>query len=84
MQLFGQVLPVTECIRFAQRCGAATTIVRADDITYSAPSRGKQHGAQAEHFLTHLALREREMGSTPNDWGLHVTDQEYRAVSGVG
>ncbi len=76
----GQTLHVTEGRGLAQAQGAPLIEIRPGDTIPTPPGEWHWHGADAEHFMTHLALLEAvaEDAPTPEtQWGAHVTDAEY-------
>ena len=78
----GQTLYVTEGRGLVQSRGGHVTELQPGDIVRAAPDEVHWHGADPEHFMTHLSVTE---GVAPGDqrpetdWLEHVTDEEYGA-----
>jgi quercetin dioxygenase-like cupin family protein len=69
----GQTLYVTEGQGRIQPRGEPVHTLRAGDLVFAPAGEWHWHGADPEHFMTHLAVSE---GNA--EWGDHVTDAEYR------
>ena len=48
--------------------------IRAGDVVHAPAGEWHWHGADDEHFMTHLSITDGDP-----TWGEHVTDDEYRA-----
>ncbi len=75
----GQVIHVTEGVGLAQRRGGPVEQIRAGDSVRFEPGEDHWHGADAAHFMTHLALHEAGEDGVDAEWGEQVTDAEYNA-----
>jgi quercetin dioxygenase-like cupin family protein len=75
----GQTLYVTDGSGQVQPRGGKVTQIRAGDVIYTPPGEWHWHGAQPEHFMTHLSITEGvgPGGPPESEWGDHVTDEEY-------
>ena len=52
------------------------------DTAYTPPGEWHWHGAQPEHFMSHLAMWEglaEGQDGPETEWSAHVTDAEYSA-----
>lgn len=76
---FGQTIYVTEGIGLCQRRGEPVEVIRAGDRVFFEPNEDHWHGADATHFMTHVALQLADDNGSPVTWGDHVTDEEYAA-----
>jgi quercetin dioxygenase-like cupin family protein len=76
----GQTLYVSEGRGRVQSRGDAITEIRPGDVIYTPPDEWHWHGADVDHFMTHLSLTEGVgEGERPEtEWGAHVTEDEYR------
>jgi quercetin dioxygenase-like cupin family protein len=75
----GQTLYVTEGAGRAQSRGAGIVSIRAGDVVYTPADELHWHGADLDHYMTHLSITE---GTGTSDkpeasWGALVTDAEY-------
>src|SRR5437870_8251246 len=68
----GQVLHITDGVGVVQRRGGPVELVRAGDTVRLEPGEDHWHGADASHFMTHLALHEAGEDGTEAAWGEHV------------
>ena len=76
----GQTLFVTEGAGLVQSRGGEVTQIRTGDIVYTPADEWHWHGADSEHFMTHISMTE-GVGDGPkpeSQWGEPVTDVEYR------
>jgi quercetin dioxygenase-like cupin family protein len=75
----GQTLYVTEGAGRAQTRGAGIVSIRAGDIVYTPPDEMHWHGADPDHYMTHLSITEGTGdGAKPESvWKEHVSDTEY-------
>jgi quercetin dioxygenase-like cupin family protein len=75
----GQTLYVTEGAGRVQSRGAGIVNIRAGDIVYAPPDEKHWHGADPDHYMTHLSITEGTGDSQKPeaDWADHVTDAEY-------
>jgi quercetin dioxygenase-like cupin family protein len=76
----GQVLHVTDGVGLVQRRGGPVQEIRAGDTVRVDPDEDHWHGADASHFMTHLAIQEADDDGVDAVWGAHVTDAEYSAT----
>lgn len=76
----GQTLYVTEGRGRVQSRGDAITEIQPGDVIYTPPDEWHWHGADFDHFMTHLSLTEGvgEGDRPETEWGPHVTEDEYR------
>ena len=77
----GQTLYVTEGEGRVQPRGKDIVTIRSGDVVHAPADEWHWHGAAPDHFMTHLSITE-TLGQTDKpdtDWGVHVTDVEYRA-----
>jgi quercetin dioxygenase-like cupin family protein len=66
--------------------GGESIEIRPGDTIYTPPGEWHWHGAQPDHFMSHLAMSEGVGGSqgSETEWGDLVSDEEYRgALEGV-
>ncbi|WP_431278661.1 (R)-mandelonitrile lyase [Leifsonia poae] len=80
----GQTLHVTQGVALMQARGGEVTEVRPGQTVYTPPGEWHWHGADAEHFMEHLAMWEglaEGQDGPETEWGEHVTDAEYRTSS---
>jgi len=73
----GQTLYVTDGQGVVQARGEAIVTIRPGDVVRAPADEWHWHGADGEHFMTHLSITDGEP-----TWGDHVTDDEYRAPRG--
>jgi quercetin dioxygenase-like cupin family protein len=75
----GQTLYVTEGAGRVQSRGARIVSIRAGDIVEVPADEVHWHGADPDHYMTHLSITEGtgDSGTPEADWGAHVTDAEY-------
>ncbi len=81
----GQTLHVVDGQGLVQARGGQVLEVRQGDTVHAPPGEWHWHGAAAEHFMSHLAIWEgRPAGDDgpESDWAAHVTDAEYRGLTG--
>jgi len=51
--------------------------MRPGDTIYTPPGEWHWHGADPDHFMTHIALWEAPAdGGTETEWGDHLTEEE--------
>jgi quercetin dioxygenase-like cupin family protein len=74
----GQTLHVTEGIGRVQSRDGEPIEVHPGDTIYSPPGEWHWHGADADHFMTHVAMWEAPANGPETEWGELVTDAEYR------
>lgn len=74
----GQTLIVTEGMGWTQILGGPVLEFRAGDIMWCPPNRAHWHGATPQSAMTHIAVQERQGGTTVT-WLNHVSDAEYLA-----
>jgi quercetin dioxygenase-like cupin family protein len=74
----GQTLYVTEGVGRVQSRGEDIHQMRAGDIVHTPADEEHWHGADPDHFMTHISLTE-NAPDRPDHWGDHVTDAEYDA-----
>ncbi|RFC65331.1 cupin domain-containing protein [Fulvimarina endophytica] len=72
----GQTLYITEGRGRVQRDCGDVIEVSAGDVVMFAPGEKHWHGAAKDSAMTHIAVHERQDGSTV-DWLEHVTDEQY-------
>jgi quercetin dioxygenase-like cupin family protein len=77
----GQVIHVTEGVGLAQSRGGSVEEIRAGDTVRFMPNEEHWHGADAEHFMTHLAFHLADEHGNDASWGEHVSDAEYSGES---
>ena len=78
----GQVLHVTEGVGLVARRGGEVAEIRTGDTVRIEPGEDHWHGADASHFMTHLAIHEAGEDGTDAVWGDHVSDGEYGGAPG--
>jgi quercetin dioxygenase-like cupin family protein len=71
----GQILCVTDGVGLVQPRGGDATEIRAGDVVHAPADEWHWHGADHEHFMTHLSITDGDA-----TWGDHVTDDEYRGA----
>lgn len=69
----GQTLYVGEGRGLIQSRGKPVVEMRPGDVIYTPTGEEHWHGAEPQHFLTHLSITEGNV-----DWGAYVTDEEYQ------
>lgn len=76
----GQTLYVTEGSGLVQSRGAGIVKIGSGDVIYAPADEVHWHGADADHFMTHLSITEApgDPERSEADWGAHVTDAEYQ------
>jgi quercetin dioxygenase-like cupin family protein len=76
----GQTLYVTEGAGRVQARGGGIVSIRAGDIVVAPADEMHWHGADPDHYMTHLSITEGtgESEKPEADWGAHVTDAEYQ------
>lgn len=72
----GQTLYVTEGQGYVQARGEERVQLRPGDVVFAPEGEEHWHGAAPDHFMTHLSITEQAP-----DWGVHVSDEEYRVSS---
>ncbi|RIJ76450.1 cupin domain-containing protein [Nakamurella silvestris] len=80
----GQTLYVTEGVGLVQARGGEILQMHPGDVVYTPPGEWHWHGADPEHFMTHIAMWEspRPGNDAPeSEWGAHITEEEYRVRS---
>jgi quercetin dioxygenase-like cupin family protein len=57
--------------------------IRSGDIIHTPADEWHWHGAEPDHFMTHLSLTEgvAQAEKPETEWGAHVTDAEYGGQS---
>lgn len=77
----GQTLHVTEGRGLVRSRNGETIEMRAGDTVHTPPGEWHWHGADPDHFMTHLAMWEGPgEGRGPEaEWGDLVSDEEYDA-----
>ena len=75
----GQTLYVTEGRGRIQLRGDDAEELRPGDVHLTPDGQQHWHGADGEHFMTHLSITH-----APPTWGEHVTDDEYRTPPAGG
>lgn len=75
----GQTLYVTEGAGRAQSRHEGIVKLRPGDIAYTPPNEWHWHGAEPDHFMTHLSITQGvgENDGPDSEWGALVTDAEY-------
>jgi len=68
----GQTLYVTEGQGRVQTRGERVVTIRPGDVVFTPGDEWHWHGADADHFMTHVAVSEGDV-----EWGDQVTDAEY-------
>jgi quercetin dioxygenase-like cupin family protein len=59
--------------------------IRPGDTVWCPPGEEHWHGADPEHFMTHLAIWDglaQGQDGPETAWGPHVTDEEYGHIPG--
>jgi len=77
----GQTLFVTEGVGRCQRRGGPIVAIRPGDRVFFEPGEDHWHGADPDHFMTHLAMHQVDAEGNAVSWGDPVTDEEYRAAT---
>ena len=77
----GQTLHVTDGLGRVQSRGGRVTEIRPGDTIYTAPGEWHWHGAAPDQFMTHLAMWEAPAAGPESEFGEHVSDAEYLAMS---
>ncbi|MCU1491947.1 MAG: transcriptional regulator [Acidimicrobiaceae bacterium] len=79
----GQTLSVTEGRGLVQSRGSEIVEIRPGDLVNAPADEWHWHGGTPDHFMTHLSITEDtgESDKPETDWGIHVTDDEYRGRS---
>jgi len=72
----GQTLIVTAGAGWAQKEGGPKEEIKPGDIIWFAPGEKHWHGASATTAMTHIAIQERQNGTTVT-WLEQVTDDQY-------
>jgi quercetin dioxygenase-like cupin family protein len=70
----GQTLYVIGGVGLVQSRGEDVVAIRPGDVHRTADGEEHWHGADHDHFMTHISITE-----GPATWGDHVTDREYGA-----
>ncbi len=74
----GQTLYVTEGRGFVQSRGGEVVAIAPGDVVNTPADEWHRHGAQPDHFMTHLSVTEAAGDERPETvWGDHVSDAEY-------
>jgi len=74
----GQTLHVIEGVGLVQSRGSDVVEMHPGDTIHTPPAEWHWHGADPEHFMSHLAIWEApEDGSPEHTWGEQVTETEY-------
>ncbi len=73
----GQTLFVTEGVGRCQQSGGPIEIIRPGDCVISDAGEYHWHGADANRFMTHLAMQDADDEGSDVTWGEPVTDDEY-------
>jgi quercetin dioxygenase-like cupin family protein len=73
----GQTLIVTAGCGWAQCWGGPVEEIRPGDVLWFAPGEKHWHGATATTGMTHIAIQEKQGGTTV-DWLEQVGDEQYR------
>ena len=74
----GQTLYVVDGLGLVQSRGERRTDMRPGDFVHTPPGEWHWHGAEPDHFMTHLAMWEAPNEGAESEWGALVTDDEYR------
>ena len=69
----GQTLYVTDGAGLVQPRDGEALAIRAGDVVHAPAGEWHWHGADADHFMTHLSITDGDAS-----WGDHVTDDEYQ------
>ena len=75
----GQTLHITDGTGRVQARGGEIVEVRAGDTVYTPPGEWHWHGADPDHFMTHLAMWDAPAEGPETQWGDLVTDDEYHS-----
>ena len=74
----GQTLYVTDGRGLVQARGGEVTALRPGDVVHTPADEWHWHGADREHYMTHLSITEAPGDDRPEtEWGEHVTEAEY-------
>ncbi|WP_144127738.1 (R)-mandelonitrile lyase [Catellatospora sichuanensis] len=73
----GQTLHVTEGRGLIQARGGQVTEIGPGDTVHTPPGEWHWHGADPDHFMSHLAMWEAPDDGPETRWGALVTDEEY-------
>jgi quercetin dioxygenase-like cupin family protein len=75
----GQTLHVTEGMGLIQARGGEVKVIRPGDTIYTPAGEWHWHGADPDHFMTHLAIWEAPApdNGPESEWGELVSEQEY-------
>jgi quercetin dioxygenase-like cupin family protein len=74
----GQTVIVTAGCGWAQRLGGPIEVIRPGDVVWFPPGEKHWHGATATTAMSHVAVQEKQDGSTVT-WMEQVAEAEYRA-----
>ena len=80
----GQTIYVTEGRGLCQCRGGAIEVIRPGDRVFFEPGEVHWHGAASDRFMTHLAMHQVDDEGNAVTWGVHVTEEEYRAAPAAG
>jgi quercetin dioxygenase-like cupin family protein len=69
----GQTLYVTDGAGLVRPRDGDAVAIGAGDVVHAPAGEWHWHGADPEHFMTHLSITDGEAS-----WGDHVTDDEYQ------
>jgi len=75
----GQTLHIIDGTGRVQARGGEIVEVRAGDTVYTPPGEWHWHGADPDHFMTHLAMWDAPAEGPETQWGDLVTDDEYNS-----
>jgi quercetin dioxygenase-like cupin family protein len=77
----GQTLYVTDGKGLVQSRGNEIVHIHSGDVVYTPADEWHWHGAESNHFMTHLSITEGvgESSKPESQWGELVTDAEYLA-----
>jgi quercetin dioxygenase-like cupin family protein len=73
----GQTLYVTDGAGLVQPRGGDPVAIRAGDVVHAPAGEWHWHGADRDHFMTHLSITDGDPA-----WGDRVTDDEYPGGGG--
>ena len=74
----GQTLIVTEGTGLHQPRDGEVEQIRAGDVVVTPADIWHWHGADTDHYMTHLSITESPDDGRPDAaWGDHVTDEDY-------
>lgn len=77
----GQTVHVTDGVGRIQSRGESVIAMRAGDTVVTPAGEWHWHGADADRFMTHIAIWEASADGGPEtEWGELVTDEEYAAI----